>query len=91
MTFKAYMQNIQAKSGKTSDDFYNEAVKLGFIKDNKIVAAHAQMLKWLKQDVGLGHVHANMVITYFKLRTHDPMLSEQMKTWAYSTGYSDSE
>jgi hypothetical protein len=90
MTFKAYMQNIQTKSGKTPNGIYQEAVKLGFIKDNKIIATHTQMLSWLKQEVGLGHVHANMVITYFKLRTHDPKLSEQMKTWAYSTGYSDS-
>jgi hypothetical protein len=37
---KAYMQNIQTKSGKTADDFYLIATEKGFIVDGKIVAAH---------------------------------------------------
>jgi hypothetical protein len=91
MTFKAYMQNIQAKSGKSPDDFYRIATEKGFIVDCKIVAAHKQFLEWLKRDVGLGHVHANMVVVYLRLRIHDSKLSEQMKKWAYETGYQESE
>jgi hypothetical protein len=91
MTFKAYMRNIEAKTGKSPEDFLQIANKKGFIKDGKIVAPHAQLLEWLKSDIGLGHVHANMVIVYFRLRTNDPELSDKMKNWAYSTGYEGSE
>lgn len=91
MTYKAYMQNIEAKTGKTPEDLWKIANKMGFIKEGKIVATHAQLLGWLKSDIGLGHVHANMVIVYLRLRTNDPKVSEKMKNWAYSTGYRESE
>jgi hypothetical protein len=91
MTYKAYMQNIEAKTGKTQEDFWKLANKMGFIREGKIVATHAQLLKWLKSNMGLGHVHANMVIMYLRLRTNDPKVSEKMKSWAYKTGYQESE
>ena len=91
MSFKAYSKNIEAKSGKNLKEYYVLAEKKGFIVAGKIVAAHTQMLKWLKSDMALSHVYANFVISYFKLRTNDPKVTEKMKTWAYSTGYSDSE
>jgi hypothetical protein len=80
MTFKAYMQNIEAKTGKTPEDFGTIANEKGYIINGKIVATHRQLLQWLKSDVGLGHVHANMVIIYLRLRTKDPKVSEKMKT-----------
>jgi len=83
------MQNIEAKTGKSAEDFWELANKMGFIKEGKIVASHAQLLKWLKSDIGLGHVHANFMIAYLRLRTNDPKVSENMKKWAYSTGYQD--
>ena len=91
MTYKAYMQNIEAKTGKSAEDFWQLANKMGFIRDSKIVATHAQLLEWLKSDIGLGHVHANFIIAYLRLRTKDPKISDKMKNWAYSTGYKDNE
>jgi hypothetical protein len=91
MSFKTYMQNVQAKSGKTAEDFYRIATEKGFIVDGKIVALHKKLLEWLKSDIGLGHVYANFVIAYLRLRTHDPKVSEQAKKWAYETGYQESE
>jgi hypothetical protein len=91
MTYKAYMQNIEAKTGKSAEDLWELANKMGFIKEGKIVATHTQLLKWLKTDIVLGHVHANFIISYFRLRTNDPKISEKMRTWAYSTGYSDGD
>jgi hypothetical protein len=90
-TFMVYMKNIQDKTGKTPDDFWELAVKKGLIKQEKITAKHAELLAWLKSDIGLGHVHANMVITYLRLRAKDPRLTEGMKGWAYSTGYQDGQ
>ncbi len=89
MSFRAYAKNIEAKTGKNLNDYYALAEQRGFIVNGKIVAAHAQMLAWLKSDMALSHVYANFVITYFKLRTHDPKTTENMKKWAYETGYSE--
>ncbi len=87
MTFKAYMDNIQAKTGKTPEDFWKLAIKKGFVKRGKIVAKHAELLAWIKSEIGLGHVHANFIILYLRLCTNDPKVSTQSKNWAYSTGY----
>jgi hypothetical protein len=87
MTFKAYMNNIQAKTGKTPEDFSKLANEKGFIKQGKIVAKYSDLLKWLKSDIGLGHVHASFIIMYLRLRTDDLKISDKMKEWAFSTGY----
>ena len=52
MSFQAYIDNIQAKTGKTPDDFRTLAAEGGLTKFGEIVA-------WLKADFGLGHGHAN--------------------------------
>jgi hypothetical protein len=83
------MKSIEARTGKTPDDFFKAAGEKGFIKRGKITAKHAELLAWLKQDMSLGHVHANMIIVYLRLRTKDPRLTQGMKEWAYSTGYQE--
>ena len=85
--FKAYMGNIQEKTGKRPEDFWKVANEKGFIKEGKIVAKHGDMLAWLKTEIGLGHVQANFIILYLRLRTSDPKVSEQAKKWACKTGY----
>jgi hypothetical protein len=87
MTFKAYMDNIQAATGKSPEEFWKLANKKGLIKRGKIVATHAELLNWLKSDIGLGHVRANFIIAFLRLRTDDPKVSARMKKWAYNTGY----
>jgi hypothetical protein len=86
MSFKTYKQNVEAKSGRSLQELSPIATEKGFIVDGKIVASHRQLLEWLKSDIGLGHVHANFVISYLRLRTHDPKVSELAKKWAYETG-----
>jgi uncharacterized protein YdhG (YjbR/CyaY superfamily) len=87
-TFKGYMDNIQIKTGKTAQDFWNLASKKGFVKRGKVVAKHSEILAWLKSiDIGLGHVHASFLIRYLRLRANDPKISAQLKKWAYRTGY----
>ena len=88
-TYRAYMKSIQEKSGKTPEEFWKLANKKGFVRHGKITAKHADMLAWLKSDVGLGHVHANMIITYLRLRTKDSQLTDTTRKWAYRTGYQD--
>lgn len=59
MTYKAYLDNVYAKTGKTAEDYRKMAKEKGLTK-------HAELLKWLKTDCGLGHGHANAIILYIQ-------------------------
>jgi hypothetical protein len=59
MTYKAYVDNIRAKTGKTPEDFRKLARKKGLVK-------YGELLEWLKSDCGLGHGHANAIILYIQ-------------------------
>jgi len=88
-SFKGYMENIKKDTGKEPDDYYKMAEKVGFIKKGKVVSKHSEILSWLKTEVGLGHVRANFIILYFKLKTNDENITSNMKKWAYNTGYKE--
>ncbi len=59
MTYKAYIDNIYAKTGKTPEDYRRMAKEKGIVK-------YAELLKWLKTECGLGHGHANAIILYIR-------------------------
>jgi uncharacterized protein DUF4287 len=59
LTYKAYIDNIQAKTGKSPEDFRRMAEQKGLVK-------HGELLAWLKNDCGLGHGHANAIILYIR-------------------------
>jgi hypothetical protein len=59
VTYTAYLDNIKAKTGKDAEYFRAEAARLG-------LTTHAELLKWLKSDCGLGHGHANAIILYIR-------------------------
>ncbi len=87
-TFKAYVENIEAKSGRKMDDFLKLATKKGFVKRGRIVAEYSDMMAWLKsKKMDLGHVHASFVILYMRLRTKDEGVNENQRKWAHRTGY----
>ena len=66
MTYKAYIDNIKAKTGKDPEYYREEAKKKGLAK-------HGELLAWLKSDCGLGHGHANAIILYIQ----DPELARK--------------
>jgi Domain of unknown function (DUF4287) len=66
MTYKAYIDNIFAKTGRTPEDYRKMAQEKGLTK-------YGDLLKWLKTDCGLGHGHANAVILYIQ----DPELGKK--------------
>jgi hypothetical protein len=66
VTYKAYIDNIKAKTGKSPEYFRDEARKKGLTK-------YAELLAWLKSDCGLGHGHANAIILYIR----DPALAKE--------------
>jgi hypothetical protein len=55
MSFQAYLDNIQAKTGKTPADFKKLAEKKGLLKPG---VKAGQIVAWLKEDFDLGHGHA---------------------------------
>ena len=73
MSFQAYLDNIQTKTGKTPDEFRAWGVERGFatsgaladgVKAGAIVAA-------LKDEFGLGHGHAMAIVALLKGKTGD--------------------
>jgi hypothetical protein len=79
MTFQAYIDNIQQKTGKTPDDFHVLANKKGILKPG-ITAT--QFVDWLKQDFGLGHGHAMAILAVFKTRNWILLTSSRRKKTA---------
>jgi hypothetical protein len=59
MTYKAYIDNIKAKTGKDPEYFRAQAKEKG-------LASHGELLAWLKSDCGLEHGHANAIILYIQ-------------------------
>ena len=54
MSFQAYLDNIEEKTGKTPNEFIAEARK-------KNITEHKDIIAWLKQDYGLGLGHARAI------------------------------
>jgi len=66
VTYKAYIDNIKAKTGKDPQYFQALAKERGLTK-------HSELLAWLKSDCGLGHGHANAIILYIQ----NPQLAQK--------------
>jgi len=63
MSFQAYLDNIQKKTGKTPVNF------LALAKRKKLVGPEltaGRMIAWLKDDFDLGHGHAMAIWAVFK-------------------------
>lgn len=63
MTLKAYLDNIEAKTGMTPKDFKAIAEKKGLLQDD---VKTGQIVAWLKEDFGLGHGHAMAIVLMLK-------------------------
>ena len=68
MTFKAYLDNIEAKTGKTPTDFKRMAAEKGFLAAGKLRSdiKAGVVVDWLKGDFGLGHGHAMAIVALLK-------------------------
>lgn len=66
MSFQAYIDNIQKKTGKTPEDFKKLAEEKGFLKDGKLEAKATEITNWLKDEFELGHGHAMAIYATFK-------------------------
>ena len=78
MSFQAYLDNIQQKTGQRPDDIAAALRAQGLAKPGEMVA-------WLKQTYGLGHGHA-MAIVSLARRDGQPARSADDKVAAHFTG-----
>lgn len=62
MSFQAYLDNIEVKTGKTPQELIDIAHSKGFGKDTK----SGEIIDWLKQDYDLGRGHAMALVTVIK-------------------------
>lgn len=71
MSFQAYLDNIQAKTGKTPADFRKMAEELGYSNASGLAQGvkAGQIIAWLKKDFGLGHGHAMAIVALLKGKT----------------------
>ncbi len=68
MSFKAYLDNVEAKTGKSAEQLKEIATEKGFVENGKLKAAvkAGEILDWLKTDFELGHGHAMSIYAYLK-------------------------
>jgi hypothetical protein len=68
MSFQAYLDNIQTKTGKSPADFKAMAAEKGFTGSSGLALGvkATQITDWLKQDFGLGHGHAMAIVALLK-------------------------
>lgn len=68
MSFQGYLNTIKAKTGKGPDDFRQLAAEKGFTQNGNLAAQvkAGDIVKWLKEDFGLGHGHAMAIYALLK-------------------------
>lgn len=62
MSFQAYLDNIETKTGRTPQQFIDEAHVKGFGADTKA----GEIVQWLADDYGLGRGHAMALVHVIK-------------------------
>ncbi|MDQ3123209.1 MAG: DUF4287 domain-containing protein [bacterium] len=70
MSFQAYLDNIEQKTGKTPNDFIILSKEKGFTANTKA----GEIASWLKEDYGLGHGHAMAMVHVIK---NGPKISDK--------------
>lgn len=62
MSFQAYLDNVEAKTGKTPNEFIAMAKERGYGSSTK----SGVIVDWLKQDFDLGRGHAMAIVYVIK-------------------------
>ncbi len=71
MSFQSYLENIQAKTGKSPDDLKQLAEQKGFLQNGQLVATVKanDVTNWLNEEIELGHGHCMAIWALFKGKT----------------------
>ena len=68
MSFQAYLDNVETKTGKSAEALKSMAIDQGLADQSGLapgVKATA-VVDWLKRDFDLGHGHAMSIVAYIK-------------------------
>jgi hypothetical protein len=63
MSFQAYLDNIEAKTGKKPEEFLWMATEKGLMNP---MAKASVFIDWLAQDYQLGRGHAMAIVAYLR-------------------------
>lgn len=68
MSFQAYLDNVEAKTGKSADALKAIAIDKGLADQDGLAAGvkATAIVDWLKRDFDLGHGHAMSIVAYIK-------------------------
>ena len=68
MSFQSYLDNIEAKTGKSPAEFKKMAADKGFAVSDELTPGTKarEIIAWLKQDFDLGHGHAMAIVAMLK-------------------------
>lgn len=68
MSFQAYLDNVQARTGKSPEALKALAEAAGLVEGDDLKAGvkATQVTDWLKSEFDLGHGHAMSIYAYFK-------------------------
>ncbi|MBD3744724.1 MAG: DUF4287 domain-containing protein [Sphingopyxis terrae] len=68
MSFQAYLDNVEAKTGRSAEALRAMAVERGLAGADGLAAGvkAGAVVDWLKQDFGLGHGHAMSIVAFIK-------------------------
>ena len=69
MSFQAYIDNIQKKTGKSPEEFKKLAEEKGFLENGELAVKATQITNWLKEEFELGHGHAMAIYASLKGKT----------------------
>jgi hypothetical protein len=71
MSFQAYLDNIQTKTGKSAEELKQLATEKEFLEQGVLKSGvkAGQIIAWLKEDFDLGHGHSMAIFAYFKGKT----------------------
>jgi hypothetical protein len=78
MSFQAYLDNIQAKTGKRPEEIVGLVRTQGLLKPAEVIA-------WLKSEFGLGHGHSMAIVALLRSEGQ-PARSADDKVAAYFSG-----
>ena len=78
MSFQAYLDNIQAKTGQHPDAIAGQVREQGLTKPGEMIA-------WLKREFGLGHGHAMAIVSLVRRDGQAPRSADD-KVAAYFAG-----
>ena len=68
MSFQAYLDNVETKTGKSADALKAIAIDKGLANVSGLAPGvkPTAIIDWLKSDFDLGHGHAMSIVAYIK-------------------------